>query len=257
MGLPGSLVDLAGRRALVSGGSRGIGRACVALLAAAGAEVHFCARRPEGVAAAESELRAAGLRVTGTACDVGDRTALAAWVAGAVADGLDIAVGNAGANPAFGPLADLTDAALDRTLTVNLRANLWLAQAALPHMADRDASLVIVSSISALRGEAGLGAYGLAKAADLQLVRTLAAEWGHRGVRVNAVLPGLVRTGFSRLLWQDDAAAETVRRRTALGRLVTVDEVAAVVLGLCGPLGRCLTGQAIVCDNGETAVLGG
>ena len=119
---------------------------------------------------------------------------------------IDVLVGNAAANPYFGPLRDIEDRAWDKVMGTNVRSNLWLCNRVIPGMAERGGGAVIlVSSIAAFKGDAALGAYSVSKAAQIQLVRSLAVEWGPAGVRVNAIAPGLVRTDFARALWEDDA----------------------------------------------------
>ena len=151
-------------------------------------------------------------------------------------------------------MATIADDAWDRIMASNIRSNLWLANLAAPGMAERGAgSIIIVSSIAGLRGSPTLGAYAVSKAADMQLVRNLAVEWGPRGIRANAIAPGLVRTDFARALWEDEANLRKRTRDTPLGRIGEPDEIAGAAVFLASPAGSFITGQTIVVDGGVTA----
>ena len=153
---------------------------------------------------------------------------------------IDTLVCNAAVNPYFGPLANIPDEAFDKIMSSNIKSNLWLCNLAIPSMAEKGGgSVVIVSSIGGLRGSAMLGAYGISKAADFQLARSLAVEWGPKNVRVNCVAPGLVKTDFARALWEDEKNLKPRLATTPLRRIGEPDEIGGIVAFLasrCGVL---------------------
>lgn len=251
-----SLFDLTGSVAVVTGASRGIGRAIALRLAQHGARVAVSSRDANACAAVVAEIAAAGGEAFAHACHVGRRDELHALADAAEArwGRIDALVLNAAVNPHLGPSATLTDEAFDRIMRGNVRGPLWLADRVLPGMAARGGgSVIVVSSIAAFRGSATLGAYALSKAADLQLVRNLAVEWGGRGVRANAIVPGLVRTDFARALWDDPATLARRLRETPLGRIGEPDDVAGAAVFLASRAAAFVTGQGIVVDGGVLA----
>lgn len=246
---------LRGRTAIVTGGTRGIGRATAEALARAGAHVIITGRKPEACEEAAEQMRAAGLTVSAIAGHAGRKADLEQLVARTLDrhGGLDILVCNAATNPVHGSLAALPDTALDKILDTNLRGPLWLCNLALPHMAGRPgSSAILLSSIASVRGTTALGAYSISKAAVNALVRNLAVEWGPRGVRVNALVAGLVKTDFSRALWEDPERVEKAASRTPLRRIGTPEDIAGVALFLASEASAYVTGQCIVADGGET-----
>ena len=213
-----SLFDLSGKVAVVTGSSRGIGRAAALRLAEHGARVVVSSRKRDACEVVADEIRAAGGAALVVPCHVGRKEELQALVYATLAHwgGLDVLVVNAAVNPYHGPAAGCPDAAFDRVMGSNVRSAFWLCNMALPHMAARGGgSVVVVSSIAGLRGTPVLGVYGLSKAADMQLVRNVAVEWGPSGVRANCIAPGLVRTDFARALWEDPDMLAATRRWAA------------------------------------------
>ncbi len=250
-----SLFDLTGKIAVVTGSSRGIGRAAALRLAEHGARVVVSSRHHDACELVAAEIRAAGGQAHVIACNVGRKEELQALVEQTTAlwGGIDVLVVNAAVNPYYGPLAGCPDQAFDQVMGSNVRSAVWLCNMALPGMAARGGgAVVMVSSIAGLRGTPGLGVYGLSKAADMQLVRTIAVEWGARGVRANCIAPGLVRTDFARALWEDPAVLARRTRDTPLGRIGEPDEIVGAVVFLCSPAGSFMTGQTIVIDGGVT-----
>lgn len=178
-----SLFDLTGQVAVVTGSSRGIGRAIAERMAQHGARVVVSSRSEEACTPVVDAIRAAGGQAIATACNIGRRAECEALVARVLAEWgrVDCLVCNAAVNPHFGPMATISDEAWDRIMGTNIRSNLWLSNLVAPEMAERGTgSIIIVSSIAGLRGSPTLGAYGVSKAADMQLVRNLAVEWGPR-----------------------------------------------------------------------------
>ena len=252
----GSLFDLAGKVAIVTGGSRGIGRAICERLAEHGAKVVVSSRKADACQEVVDAIAARGGTAMAVACNIGRKGELQALVDAAVAawGQVDILVCNAAVNPYFGPSQDIPDEAYDRIMNSNVRSNLWLCQMVLPGMAERGGgSVIIVSSIGGFRGSPRLGIYGVSKAADMQLARALAVEWGPRGVRVNSIAPGLVRTDFARALWEDPETLRKRTRDTPLLRIGEPDEIAGAAVFLASPASGFMTGQSMVIDGGVLA----
>jgi len=250
-----ALFGMAGKVALITGSSRGIGRAIAEAFAEAGARVVISSRKQDACDRVAQAIRSRGAEAVAVACNVSDRNAIERLVAGAVErlGPIDVLVGNAAANPCFGPLLDVEDGTWDKVMNTNVRSNLWLCKRVIPGMAERGGGAVIlVSSIAAFKGDAALGAYAVSKAAEIQLVRSLAVEWGRAGVRVNAIAPGLVRTDFARALWEDEARRAARERVTPLRRIGEPEDVAGAAVFLASRAGAYVTGQCIVVDGGVT-----
>jgi NAD(P)-dependent dehydrogenase (short-subunit alcohol dehydrogenase family) len=253
--MKGTPFDLAGKVAVVTGSSRGIGRASAELLAKLGAKVVISSRKADACEVVAYGIRNAGGDAHVIACNISRRDEVEALVAGSTRHygKIDILVCNAAVNPYYGPLLDIKDEAFDKIMASNVKSNIWLCQLAIPPMAERGGgSVVIISSIGGLRGSTVIGAYGISKAADFALCRSLAGEWGPKGVRVNCVAPGLVKTDFARALWEDE---ERLKRRcatTPLRRIGEPDEIAGAVAYLGSDASSFMTGQTIVVDGGVT-----
>ena len=241
--------------ALVTGSSRGIGRAIATAYARAGAKVIVSSRKIDACRAVVDQLRAEGLEATAIGCNISSKDQIAALVSEAEATygTVDVLVCNAAVNPYYGPLAGISDEALGKVLQVNIVSNVWLVNLVAPGMAKKGAgSIVIISSIAGLTGTRVLGAYAVSKAADMQLARNLALEWGKQGIRVNCIAPGLVRTDFAKALWDDPKTLSGALQASPLGMIGEPDDIAGAALLLGSPAGRFITGTTIVVDGGAT-----
>lgn len=249
------MFDMAGKVALITGSTRGIGLAIAERMAESGAKVVISSRKAEACAAVAERIIAAGGCAIAHAANISDRAALQALVDRTLAEWgrIDVLVGNAAVNPYYGPLAGIGDDAFDKIMASNVRSNLWLCNMVIPQMAQRrDGAVIIVSSIAGLKGNKMLGAYGISKAADFQLVRNLAVEWGPHNVRVNAIAPSIVRTDFARRLWEDPALYAKAVATYPLGRIGEPDDVAGAAIFLAARAGAFVTGHTLVVDGGVT-----
>lgn len=239
--------DLSGRVALITGSSRGIGRAIAEAMIAAGARVMISSEDPADTARVAAELSQPGL-----ACDVADDAALSALVDGTVAalGGLDILVCNAGITGRPGPFAAIDMADYARVMAINLRSQVVLANLAFAHLAQRAGSAVFIASLSGLRGNGAISAYALAKAGVAQLARNLAVEWGPSGVRANAISPGFIATELSQPLLDNPAFMARRMAMTPLRRPGTPAEVAGAAVFLASAAGGFVTGHNLVVDGG-------
>lgn len=249
------LFDLSQKVAIVTGSTKGIGRAIAAALAEHGARVVVSSRDAGRVAETAEALRGAGHDVTGIACNIGRKNELQALVDGTrkAYGRIDIVIGNAAINPHYGPSMEVPDDIFTKVMGTNIQSNLWLTQMVVPEMRERqDGVIVIVSSIGGLRGSDVIGAYNVSKAADMQLARNLAVELGPDNIRVNCIAPGLVKTDFARALWEDPKFAEPRIATTPLRRLGEPEDIAGAAVYLASAAGRWTTGQTIVVDGGVT-----
>ena len=254
-----TLFDLTGKVALVTGSTKGIGRAIACELARHGARVVISSRKAEACQAVAEAINADTAGQAGGAvaipANISHKAELERLVAEtrAVLGHIDVLVCNAAVNPHYGPMSGLPDSAFEKILGVNIMSNHWLAQLVLPEMiARRDGAIIIVSSIGGLKGSPVLGAYCISKAADLQLVRNLAVENGPHNIRVNAISPGLIKTDFARALWEDP---DTLARRVQfdpLRRIGEPEEMAGIAVYLASRAGNFTTGQNFVIDGGAT-----
>jgi NAD(P)-dependent dehydrogenase (short-subunit alcohol dehydrogenase family) len=253
------MFDLSRKVALITGSSRGIGLAIAQRMAEYGARVVISSRKGDACAAAATAIRAAGGTAIAHAASISDKGALQGLVDRTLAEWgrIDILVCNAAVNPYFGPLAGIDDDQFDKTMQNNVRSNLWLCNMAIPQMAERgDGSVIVISSIAGLGGSTSLGAYGISKAADFQLVRSLAVEWGPRNVRVNAIAPAIIRTDFAKRLWEDPEIYARAVAGYPLRRIGEPDEIAGAAVFLAARAGGFMTGQTLVIDGGVTIVGG-
>lgn len=253
------LFDVTGKVALITGSSRGIGKAIAEALVAHGARVVISSRKEDACERVAAAIRDRGGEAIAVPCNVSHKDQLEALVAAARDrwGQIDVLIGNAAVNPHFGSFEEIPDSAFEKTLSVNIKSNHWLAQLVAPEMKERrDGVIVVVSSIGGLRGSSMLGAYCISKAADMQLVRNLAAELGPYNVRVNGIAPGLVRTDFARALWENEELLEAREAETPLRRIGEPEDVAGIAVYLASQAGAWTTGQTFVVDGGVTAAGG-
>ena len=255
------LFDLTGKVALITGSSKGIGRAIAEEMARAGAQVVISSRKAdlcdEVAAAINAELAGEAGGAVAIPAHIGHKEELERLVTQTreKLGKIDVLVCNAAVNPYFGSMSELPDSAFDKILDVNIKSNHWLIQMVLPEMLEReDGSIIVVSSVGGLRGSTHLGAYAISKAADAQLVRNLAAEHGPKNVRVNTISPGLVRTEFARALWENPDILKARTSGDPLRRIGEPWEIAGIAVYLASKAGAFTTGQNFVIDGGATIV---
>lgn len=250
-----NLFSLAGKTALITGSSRGIGKAIAHRMAEQGANVVISSRKADACEATVAEINASVGRTAAASvpANIADKASLEALVAGTLDrfGQIDALVCNAASNPYFGPMAGITDDQFNKILQNNIMANHWLVNMVAPAMrARKSGSITIISSLGGLKGSTVIGAYCVSKAADMQLARNLACEFGPDNVRVNCIAPGLVKTDFAKALWDDPDILKSATRTAPLQRIGQPDEIAGMAVLLAGPAGAFITGQSIVIDGG-------
>lgn len=249
------LFGLEGKVALVTGSTKGIGLAIARRMAEAGAKLIVSSRKPDSCDAVVEAFKADGLEASAIPCNVSrmaDIEALAKRAAEPFGP-VDVLVCNAAINIAIGPLGEASEEVFDKTMAANVKSVWRLTGLLIPAMAEKGGgSVIAISSIAALRGTPLFGLYSISKTAEMALVRSLAVEWGPSNVRVNAILPGLIKTDLSRALWENPEIRDKELARTPLGRLGEPDDIAGVAVFLASDAGRFVTGQAIVADGGQT-----
>ncbi|MBX3430508.1 MAG: SDR family oxidoreductase [Hyphomonadaceae bacterium] len=253
-----NLFDLSGKSAIVTGSSRGIGKQIAYRLAEHGANVVVSSRKQDACDAAAAEIndnlgRKAAIAV---AANIAAKEALQNLVdeTNRALGKIDICICNAASNPYFGPMSGITDDQFMKILQNNVISNHWLINMCAPQMRERkDGAVIIISSVGGLKGSPVIGAYDISKAADMQLARNLAVEFGPDNVRVNTIAPGLVQTDFAKALWENPEILKTSTSRAALKRIGQPDEIAGMAVLLASQAGAFLTGQTIIIDGGVMA----
>jgi NAD(P)-dependent dehydrogenase (short-subunit alcohol dehydrogenase family) len=249
------LFDLSGKVALLTGASKGMGRAMAAGLAEHGARVMLSSRKLDQCQAAADEInvRCGAQRAFAVACNAGYKEQLQALVEATHAQlgRIDILIGNAGVNPFYGPMSKIPDEAYDKIMSTNVKANHWLVQMVAPDMvAKGSGSIMLTSSTGAFAPSLVLGTYGISKLALIALVRNLAAELGPNGVRVNAICPGIIKTDFARALWDNPEAEQRANQQIPLRRLGEADDLKGLAVFLAADSSSYITGQALTVCGG-------
>ena len=252
-----NLFDLTGKKALVTGSTKGIGEAIVKQFANHGAKVVVSSRKEDMCEKIRDEINSENPEsAISIPCNINYKEELEKLVneTNEQLGGIDILVCNAAINPFFGSSMDIPDDAFDKILSSNIKSNHWLSNLVLPQMIERkDGVIIIISSIGGLRGSEMLGAYGISKAADMQLARNLAMEHGPNNIRANCISPGLVKTYFAKALWDNPEILERTTSNAPLRRIGMPDEIAGAAVFLASKAGAFTTGQNIVIDGGVTA----
>ena len=250
-----SLFDLTGKVCIVTGSSRGIGRSIAENMAAHGAKVVVSSRKIEACQVVVDAITKAGGTAIAIPANISDKAGLQRLVdeSRKAFGPIDVLVCNAASNPYFGPSSGMGDEVFEKIMRNNVLSNHWLCQMVQPDMAaKRDGAIIIVSSIGGLKGSTEIGAYCISKAADMQLARNLACEWGPLNIRVNCIAPGLIKTDFARALYEDPARKAAAEARFQLRRLGEPDDIGGIAVMLAGRAGAFITGQSIVADGGAT-----
>jgi NAD(P)-dependent dehydrogenase (short-subunit alcohol dehydrogenase family) len=252
---PNNLFDLTGKTAIITGSTKGIGKAIAYRMAQHGARVVVSSRKPDACDAVTAEINA---DFPGSAiaipCNIGYKEQLQNLVdkTRELLGPIDILVCNAAINPYAGPMAGIPDDAFDKIMASNVKSNHWLCSMVLPEMTERkDGSITIISSVAGHSGSAILGAYALSKAADMQMARNIAVEYGEHNIRANAIAPGLIRTDFAKYLWEDPTILKSATSGAALRRIGLPDEIAGMAVMLASKAGGFTTGQTLTIDGGS------
>lgn len=252
-----SLFDMTGQVALITGSSRGIGKATADAMAQQGAKVVISSRKQDACDATAAEINArygAGTAIA-VAANISSKEDLQNLVTEtrAAFGKITTLVCNAASNPYYGPGLGITDDQFRKIMENNILSNHWLISMVAPEMMERgDGSITIISSIGGLKGSPVIGAYGISKAADMQMARNFSMEFGPHGVRVNCIAPGLVRTDMARALWENPETLKRATSSSSLKRIGEPPEIAGAVVFLASKAGAFTTGQTIVCDGGMT-----
>lgn len=251
------LFDLTGKVAIVTGSSRGIGKAIALRMAQSGAKVVISSRKADACEQTANEINAlcGETQAIVVPANISDKESLQRLVKTTLEQlgHIDILVCNAASNPYYGPMSGISDEQFTKILTNNIIANHWLISMVAPQMQERrSGSVILISSIGGLKGSDKIGAYNISKAADMQLARNMAVELGTSNIRVNTIAPGLIKTDFARALWENPKTAAQYESQTALHRIGEADEIAGAAIFLAADAGSYMTGQTLVIDGGVT-----
>ncbi|QJD58699.1 SDR family oxidoreductase [Pseudomonas sp. gcc21] len=249
------LFDLTGKVAVITGSTKGIGKAIAEEYAKAGAKVVISSRKADACEKVANELKEQGFDALPIACHVGDKAQLQNLVDKTLETWgkIDILVCNAATNPVYGPTHNVSDEAFDKIMGTNVKGTFWLCNMVIPQMVELGGgSIVLLSSIAGIRASANIGVYGMSKAAEAGLARNLSLEWGPKNIRVNSIAPGLIRTDFAQALLDDPDRLKRVEEKLPLRRVGEPVDIAGVALFLGSAAGAYVTGQTIVADGGDT-----
>lgn len=252
------MFDLGGKVAVITGSTKGIGKAIATRMAFHGADVVVSSRKQDACDAVTEEINTTigegRGKATSIPCHIGYKEQLQALVDETRnrLGKIDILVCNAAVNPFYGSMLDIPDTAFEKILDSNIKSNHWLCQMVLPEMVERkDGVIIIVSSVGGLNGSAVLGTYGISKAADMQMARNIATEFGPHNIRANAIAPGLIKTDFARALWENPETLKGATANASLRRIGEPDEVAGMAVFLASKAGNFVTGQTLSVDGGR------
>ncbi len=247
--------DLKGKVAIVTGASKGIGKAIAFALGKAGAKVVVSSRKQEVLEEVVDDFKNLGIVAFAKAANVGKAADCTDLIASTIKHfgRIDILINNAATNPVFGPIAETSTEAFDKIMDVNLKAPFVLSNMVLPHMEKSGGSIVHISSVEGLRPGQHMGMYSVSKSALLMLTRVQANEWGQKGIRINAIAPGLIQTKFSQALWDNEKILQYALRQIPLGRMAQPEEVAGLALFLASDLAAYVTGSTFTVDGGYLA----
>lgn len=248
------LFDLEGKIAIVTGSSKGIGKAIAEALAEYGAQVVVSSRSQEAVDAVADEFKAKGLEAVGIACHVGDEEQRKALISKTVDryGGVDILINNAATNPVYAPLEGVDDPVFDKIMDVNVKACFSFAKLCFPYMKEKKkGSIINIASVEGLKPNMGLGLYGVSKAALIMLTKSQASEWGKYGIRTNAICPGLIKTKFSQALWSNEQLMKQVENHLPLRRAADPVEMAGLAVYLASDASSFTTGAILNSDGGH------
>jgi NAD(P)-dependent dehydrogenase (short-subunit alcohol dehydrogenase family) len=245
--------DFTGKVVLITGASRGIGEALAKGFCELGGQVVLTSRKQESLDKVAGEIQSKGGKAWAIACHVGkdeDRKKLVAQVLEKFGK-VDVLVNNAATNPLFGSAMDATEEAWDKIFEVNLKGPFLLTKLVAGKMAEKGGGAVInVASVAGIKPMMGLGVYSISKAGLLMMTKVLATELGEKGIRVNAVAPGVIKTKFSEALWKNDFIRKVVEQSSPLGRLGETEDVIGAVIFLASDAARYITGETIVINGG-------
>jgi NAD(P)-dependent dehydrogenase (short-subunit alcohol dehydrogenase family) len=252
-----TLFDMKGKVAVITGSTRGIGLAIAERMAEHGAKVVISSRKADVCEQVAKDINEKYGKNTAAAiaANISSKENLQNLVdeSNRAFGKIDVLVCNAASNPYYGPLADISDDQFRKILDNNIVANNWLISMIVPQMIERkDGSVIIVSSIGGLKGSTTLGAYAISKAADMQLARNLACEYGQYNIRVNCIAPGLIKTDFAKALWDNPENLKDLTSRSPLLRIGMPDEIAGAAVFMASRAGDFVTGQTMVIDGGAT-----
>ncbi|MGB1206030.1 MAG: glucose 1-dehydrogenase [Chitinophagales bacterium] len=247
--------ELVGKVAIITGASKGIGKAIAFALGQAGAKVVVSSRNQAAVDEIAKDFAKQGIQAIGVAAHVGDSAQLDNLVTKTlnIFGGIDIIVNNAATNPVFGPVINTSEMAFDKIMDINVKAPFELSKKAFASMQERGGgSIINISSIGGISPEDYLGVYSVSKAALLSLTKVLGKEWGEYNIRVNAICPGLIKTKFSRALWQDEKILKRFLKNQPIARIGEPEDMAAMALFLASDASTYCTGSVFTADGGYT-----
>ena len=251
------MFDLTGKTAIITGSSKGIGRSIAFAMAEQGANVVVSSRKADACQVVADEINQKYEGKSGRAmvipCNISDTTALQMLVdeTRAKLDKIDILVCNAATNPYFGSIQNIPEKAIDKLMDNNIKSNILLCQMVIPDMVERkEGSIIIISSVGGLKASTVIGGYNVTKAADIMIVKNLAAEFGKHNVRTNAIAPGLFRTDFAKALWENPDILKASTAGCPMRRIGEPDEIGGAAVFLASKAGSFVNGHTLVVDGG-------